>query len=202
MNDIIGFVMALIFFISIIFLIFVILSLLDMIEKYYRIKKFEEDYKLALIHSQISWEDVKNICNTRGLKSKEVIYRIKNIHSEILIGREEKLNNFKDLISSHIKNYENDEPFDNLPNNIKFNLEKIKEKLNHNALMLEPLTKEILQILKELDKNNLKQKIFNWMSLIIGISGLLLAIFTTFIQPEFYSNKTNMENSNSIENKN
>lgn len=177
-----------IFFISgiILFLIILIIFInfiLDELDKYFRINKFEKDYKSAILNNQIKWVDVRSIIQINKLKPEDIIFRIRKIHTEILIGREKDLNQYKDIIISHIEAYEEDEPFDNLPNGIKLHLEKIKEKLNTESILLEPLTLEITQILNKLNKNDFKHKMINWGSFIFGLFGLLLAIYTTFIEP-------------------
>lgn len=160
-------------------------SILEDIFEMRQISNFSHDFKDTVKHSQPSWDDVKEIASTRGLTQSKIQFTIRKYNREIMAGREEDLSQHKELIKSYITQYRKDEPFEGLPNEVRIHLERLRDQINGNEHLLEPLTTQIKDLLTINQKEKRQQKYYTIGGFFVGLAGLAFALYTSFSEPNF-----------------
>ncbi|KRW82830.1 hypothetical protein [Marinobacter sp. P4B1] len=149
-----------------------------------QINNFSNDFKDTVKHSQPTWEDVKEIASTRGLTQSKIQYTIRKYYREIMAGREDDLSPHKELIKDYIDQYRKDEPFEGLPNEVRIHLERLRDQIDGNEHLLEPLTSQIKDLLTINKKEQKHQKYYTIGGFFVGLAGFTFAIYTSFIDPQ------------------
>ncbi|MEQ1638888.1 MAG: hypothetical protein ABL903_19690, partial [Methylococcales bacterium] len=119
----------------------------------------------------------------------EIMFTIKKYYREIMAGREEELSSHKELIKSYIDQYRKDEPFEGLPNEVRIHLERLRDRINGEEQLLEPLTSQIKDLLTVNDKEKRHLKYYTIGGFFVGLAGVAFSIYTTFTQPQIETNK-------------
>ncbi len=167
-------------------MIFISWGLGSVLEDFFEMKqvsKFSKDFKDTVKHSKPSWEDIKEIASTRGLTQSKIQFTIREYNREIMAGRVEDLSQHKELIKSYIAQYRKDEPFEGLPNEVRIHLERLRDQINGNEHLLEPLTTQIKDLLTINQKEKRQQKYYTIGGFFVGLAGLAFALYTTFAEP-------------------
>lgn len=162
-------------------------SVLGEIFEMNEISNFSKDFKDTVKHSSPTWEDIKEIASSRGLTQSKIQHTIRRYHREIMAGREKDLSPHKELIKGYINQYKNDEPFEGLPNEIRIHLERLRDQINGNNHLLEPLTSQIKDLLTMNKKEQRHQKYYTIGGFFIGLAGFAFALYTSLIQPQIVS---------------
>lgn len=149
-----------------------------------QINNFSNDFKDTVKHSQPTWDDVKEIASTRGLTQSKIHYTIRKYYREIMAGREDDLSPHKDLIKDYIDQYRKDEPFEGLPNEVRIHLERLRDQIDGNEHLLEPLTSQIKDLLTINKKEQNHQKYYTVGGFFVGLAGFTFAIYTSFVDPQ------------------
>ncbi|WP_081138965.1 hypothetical protein [Halomonas sp. BC2] len=150
-----------------------------------QISNFSKDFKDMVKHSQPSWEDVKEIASTRGLTQSKIQFTIRKYNREIMAGREDDLSEHKELIKSYITQYRKGEPFEGLPNEIRIHLERLRDQIDGNEHLLEPLTTQIKELLTINQREKRQQKHYTIGGFFVGLAGLAFALYASFSEPNF-----------------
>lgn len=145
-------------------------------------KAFTKDFEDCVKHSQPSWDEVKEIASVSGVTHQAVQKSLKNLHVQIMAGRNTDLEPHKQLLESYIQNYKTEEPFEGIPNEIRMHLERLRENFDGKELLLEPLTSQIRELLSIKQKEVKQQKWYTIGGFVIGVAGLIFAIFTYYTQ--------------------
>ncbi|MFN3014573.1 hypothetical protein ACK1CN_01415 [Vibrio coralliilyticus] len=145
-----------------------------------KLKSFKSDFENAVIHSQVDWEGMKRIAQTRGLKPSQLYWTLEEYIRDIKTGQNEKLSGYLDLIESYITAYKHDEPFQSLPSDIRIHLERVRDKLG-SAELLDPLTSQIKDLLAIHSEENKRAKFYSIGGFITGLMGVALAIVFYFL---------------------
>lgn len=157
------------------------------LEAYFEIKKvnaFKQDFEKAVKHSEPSWEEMKEIVRTNNLAQSRVLGVFQNVMKKILTGEAQELEQHKDLIRSYIEKHNEEEPFEGMPSEVRIHLERLREKIEDRAALLDPLTAQIKDLLAMNEKDRKHQKYYTMGGFFVGIFGLLFAAFTYFSTPE------------------
>jgi hypothetical protein len=141
-----------------------------------KLKLFRTDFEDSVNHSQPTWGEMKEIASLRGLKESQIQRTLKEYVREIRAGRTPDLEKHLTLIKSYLDSYKNDEPFENLPSDLRIHLERLRENLN-DQLLLEPLTVHIKELVSINSKENRKLKFYTVGSFFIGLLGIALALY-------------------------
>ncbi|MHB1013925.1 MAG: hypothetical protein ACYC2W_01425 [Desulfurivibrionaceae bacterium] len=102
---------------------------------------------------------------------------------EILTGENKQLLAHKDLIRSYIEKHKEEEPFEGIPNDIRIHLERLREKINGQKELLDPLTNQIKDLLTINEKEKKHQKYYTIGGFFIGLLGFCFAIYSYFLSP-------------------
>jgi len=143
---------------------------------------FNNDLRYALTNNVIlTWSQVKILAETNNLAKREIIVNIKLLISKILSGKS-KINKDKvTTLEAYIDNYLQEEPFEEIPIEIRIHFERLKDNLNIHIKDLEPLRDHIVELVKIKNKESVIQKFISFISLFIGIIGLTIAICQVFV---------------------
>lgn len=169
------------------FLTWLVISILDDIFKSKWRKQFEEDLKLAVKHSQPSWEQLSDIAASRNIKNVEIYLILQRLLREILTGRETDVASHQAVLEGYLNKIKEIEPFEGMPTEIRIHLERIKEQLDQDSLLLQPLTNQIRDLLTINEKDRRHQKYYTMGGFFVGFVGLIFAAFAYFYP---YSNSS------------
>lgn len=165
------------------FAVFTLGTILDEYFKAKHTKQFENDFKAAVICSQPTWEEMKEIARTRLLSPNDVQHIYKRAMRSILTGENGELSAHKDLIRSYIEKHKEEEPFEGIPNDIRIHLERLREKINDQKEILDPLTNQIKDLLTINEKDKKHQKYYTIGGFFIGLLGFFFAVYSYFLSP-------------------
>lgn len=153
-------------------------------------KQFEEDLRLAIKHSQPSWEHLSVIASTRNIKNTDVFWILQKLLREILTGRESDLVSHQSVVEGYLAKIKEIEPFEGIPTEIRIHLERIKEHFSNDTMLMQPLTGQIRELLSVNEKEKRQQKYYTVGGFFVGFVGLIFAAFAYFYP---YSNSTPAE---------
>ena len=152
-------------------------SLLEDILETNSISHFSKDFKDTVKHSQPTWDDIKEIASTRQLTQSKIHFTIRKYYREIMAGRDSELEAHRALIKSYIDQYRKDEPFEGLPNEVRIHLERLRDQINGNEHLLEPLTSQIKDLLTVNTTEKRNQKYFTAGGFFVGLAGFVFAVY-------------------------
>ena len=143
-------------------------------------KQFEEDLRLAIKHSQPTWEQLADIAASRNVKNADMFWVLQKLMREILTGRETDISPHQSVVEGYLAKLKEIEPFEGIPTEIRIHLERIKEHLDQNPLLLQPLTSQIRELLSVNEKGKRQQKYYTIGGFFVGFLGLIFAAFSYF----------------------
>jgi hypothetical protein len=143
-------------------------------------KLFEEDLRLAIKHSQPSWEQLADIAASRNIKNKDIFRVMQKLRREILTGRETDISTHLPVLEGYLDKLKEIEPFEGIPTEIRIHLERIKEQLTQYPLLLQPLTSQIRELLSVNEKDKRQQKYYTIGGFFVGFLGFVFAAFSYF----------------------
>lgn len=142
-----------------------------------RVKEFEKDFEAAIQHSQPNWEEMKEIARTNNLSQTKVLRVFHKAMKKILTGEAKEIEPHKDIIRSYIDKYNEEEPFEGMPSDIRIHLERLREKIDDKAGLLDPLTNQIKDLLSINERERRHQKYYTMGGFFVGIIGLMFAAY-------------------------
>lgn len=147
------------------------------------LKKFEKELEAAIIHSQPNWKELKLIADTNSVSFSKIQPVLERIMANALTGKTDKLLPHKELIQTYIDESNREEPFDNMPSEIRIHLERISDQLENGQAILEPLTNQIKELLEINAKERKVQRFYTVGGFFIGLLGFCFALFTYYYVP-------------------
>ncbi|MDP8219333.1 MAG: hypothetical protein P9M03_11485 [Candidatus Theseobacter exili] len=177
----IGIIILIGILVIVVFLVWIAVMIIDEVLTVKRIKNFEKNLKKSIKHCQPSLKEIEILASTKGINQSEIQYVFKEILREIFIGNNMNLEPYKQNLLSYLDQYKREEPFNGIPNEIRTQLEKLREKLNGDAIILEPLTEKIKDLLLINKRKAKRERIISISSLIVGIISLFFAFVMTII---------------------
>jgi hypothetical protein len=174
---------------------FLLWMLVDVLEDFFAIKnqnKFDEDLRLAIKNSQPGWEQLLAIASTRNVKNTVLFRILQKLMREILTGRETDIAPHKSTVEGYLAKIKEIEPFEGIPTEIRIHLERIKDHLPKDPMIMQPLTSQIRELLALNEKEKRHQRYYTTGGFFIGFLGLIFAAFTYFYP---YSNNQAVSNS-------
>lgn len=145
----------------------------DIIRKLHK-RRFKKDMiETVVTNKLLTWQDVKEMADTKFLTSNELRHIIKEIHYKFVTT--ETINTeSKNLIKEYIKNCNLEKPLEYLPEEIQVSVKSIRDRVGKDDHALNDL---IMQIQNLLDNNNSqikKQRLYTSIGLIVGIISLTM----------------------------
>jgi hypothetical protein len=145
-----------------------------------KLSKFKQDIIKSIKNIQPTWNQINLIAETRKLTKAEVGKIIKELISDALTENDETLKSNLSLLESYISFYKNEEPFDDLPDDVRLHLERLKEHLPDRVELLEPIVNHLRDLKTVALRNRRRQKIIEIISLIVGVAGLIIGLYPLF----------------------
>lgn len=167
---------AVILFIAVVALSNACLKIFEIYKEHRAASRFETDFKHAITQSTPDWSDIKHIAATRNLPLSDAIRVIKNCHRDILVGGNKGLSDERDLIKNYITHFEEEEPFEGLPTEIRAHLERLRALLKGNEQLLDPLSTHLKEVLDAYSRKQTQQRRYTTGGFVIGVSGIIVAV--------------------------
>lgn len=172
------------------FIIIVCLSLImyqtntlakETVDLFFR-KKLRKNIISALKGNHDTKEDIDIISKSLNFNSRNAHKECLKIQSMIIRGDLPDLELKKDHLGKIISDYEKNQPFDELPPDIKYYLINIKNNYNGSGYDIDMLNINIKAIIDENNNETKKQKYVNYISLSFGVVSFAFAIYSQFSQ--------------------
>jgi len=126
-----------------------------------------------------TWPQVKIMAEANSVLNVDILRVLRFIVADILSGESDLEAKHIPILEQYIEYYRRDEPFEQMPSDIKIHFERLKENENIKTETLQPLSAKICELLEIKSKENKTQKIINFLSMIVGVVGLIVAIYQT-----------------------
>lgn len=163
-------------------LLIIVYRILKIISEDDILKSFEKDLRESVLHSQPDWDEIKDIAASREVSKKKLFSILIKTKREILTGRDKELEPHKSVIVNYLSKFNEEEPFEGMPDDLKVHLQRIRDKLVGNEALLDPLTAQINELLSINAKERRQQKNYTIIGVFVGVAGLVLAIYTYLYQ--------------------
>lgn len=153
-------------------------------------KRLKNDIRESFVNSKPSWEQIKIMLATEGdLSTKHLKSIIQLLIRESLTDKENKLNDKAEILESYLRKIEESEPFDDMPEDIKLLLERIKEKIKPESQILDPLVTHLRNLLKLNSKEAKKHKIMAYAGILLAVIGLSWSIYSHYANKPILNNQ-------------
>ena len=156
-------------------LLFLVVAVLDDHRKAKERERFKQSLRESVKHSQPSWNQVKTIASARSLSKREVTQVLKELLTIALEG-DIALKPHINLVESYVEADAEEEPFEDMPQQIRIHLERLKEQLSNRPELLEALVAHLRDAKIETVRQRRRQNMINVLSLIAGLVGLLIGL--------------------------
>lgn len=163
---------ASIFSITIIIAISLFLYFLYIIHNYITRKHFIYLVKNGLNQHNINYDDLINLKNKKKLNSINFNIAISELKAEIDFTNNKTLSIHKDKFNELIELHSKNNPFSDLPNNIKNSLQIMFSNNQYNKAEIKKLAHQLSYHIKKQTKKDKIMFIINIVSLLLGIFGL------------------------------
>ncbi|MCG9555808.1 hypothetical protein L1D16_15395 [Vibrio sp. Isolate31] len=120
----------------------------DVFQLYYLHKakvSFEQDFIDSVVYSQPNYEQIKEISETRKLPQEISVLIYRRYIREIRKGKNPDLEPHLELIEGYVREFNREQPFQDLPSDIRLYLERVRDKLDDKTT-LEALTSHIREL--------------------------------------------------------
>lgn len=141
-----------------------------------RMRFFEGDLLAAIGTKPPTWDQLKVIFTSRTVPHGEAKVVITNLLREALTGRRTEVRDQVSLLEGYLKCALDEEPFVDIPDSLRPHLARIQSRLGDDSPFLQPLIKEIRELVEINSRDRRRQRIIAVVSLTVGIIGLLVTI--------------------------
>ncbi len=157
------------------FILWIANAIVDLLDENARRKRFDKDLSESLLHGQPDWNRVLDFAALRGVTPKQVNWTLRVLVREILTGRNTELQEQLSRLQAYLALQKESEPFEGMPNEIRIHLERLRDKGHEVAILLEPLTTQIRDLLALKSREYSRQKRYTFSSFVLGVIALVFA---------------------------
>jgi hypothetical protein len=143
-------------------------------------RKFRKDLRGAIKHSQPQWDQLVEIAQSRHLNQRAAYSVARSLLRDVLTGTETELVSHRKLLEDYIAKYKAAEPFEGLPSETRVHLERLREALNGQNGLLDPLTAQIRELVSVYEKDKSRQRQYTFGGFVVGVGGLVFAAYAYF----------------------
>ncbi|WP_372740207.1 hypothetical protein [Neptunomonas sp.] len=141
-------------------------------------RRYREALVKAMINNEdLTWDQAKVIAEVRFLSQSCIKKSLNYLIDDALVEKDfevpvKRLEAFK-------TSFNEDEPYDGIPNELKLPLDKIKKEIENGQELLEPLVGHLKEFSIQNSASKKRQNIISATSLIVGLISFSYAIYTT-----------------------
>jgi hypothetical protein len=150
-------------------------SLLNNYGKNKGISKFRSDPRQAIIDTQPTWDQVRIMASTQPITTEDVSIVVREIMTEAL-SASARLKPHIALIETYVQADKSDEPFEDMPQDIRIHLERLRDQLPNRPELLEALVNHLRDAKTKNVRLAKRQSLVNIISLMVGLAGLIVGI--------------------------
>ena len=155
-----------------------VVSVINNYGKNRAISSFKSLLREAIVNSQPTWNQVRLMASTRPLTTGDISTIIRELLAEALGGYSAKLKPHIPVIESYIDEDKQDEPFEDMPQEIRIHLERIRDQLSNRPELLEALVNHLRDVRTENVRRTKRQALVSIVSLIVGLAGLIVGVLS------------------------
>lgn len=147
--------------------------------------RFEKSFRQAVKNHQPSWEEIKALAMAHQLSPTIAMPVIRKVYCTILTDEAPSANSLaakKELIWDYMVQYQKDEPFEDIPSEIRIHLIRLRDQLHGHEHLLTPLTDKLKELLAVKNWENFRLKFFTVGGFMVGIVGLAFAV-SSYLTP-------------------
>jgi hypothetical protein len=162
-----------------VFLIALINSIIGDYRRSKSTSKFKQSLTLAIKTSQPTWNQIRTIASGQPITKLQMRSFLKELLTESLAG-DEGLKAHAALIESYILADQEDEPFDDMPQEIRIHLERLRDQIPNRPELVETLVEHLRDTRIKTVRQKKRQNLINMLSLLLGLIGLIIGIISAF----------------------
>ena len=140
-----------------------------------RVNRFNHDVRQIIWKRDITWEQLKLLAATHSVESYEIRNTLNDSYRTVLLSIDDEPNiaKIKVRLDELIERYKQEEPFDELPAQIRIHLDRLKRLSDMNAPLVDDLAEQLrIFSLKAMAERRLQSRI-NLLSLLFGAAGVV-----------------------------
>ncbi|WP_373017592.1 hypothetical protein [Thiomicrorhabdus sp.] len=177
--------LALVIFVEVVLIISMFIwfmpAIIERIKLEKRRKKFAQELTRLFGKINLDRTQIEVLSKEFSLSSKDVQLALRWAFKEELSSNQPVFEKVE-YLQSIFQDYERDEPFEGLPSDVRLHLERLRELIGKDSdHMLQPLASKLQELNDENVKKNLKLKRQSVVSLMIGVTSLVFAIYSYYI---------------------
>jgi hypothetical protein len=138
--------------------------------------QFLGDLRMAIKSSQPTWTQVNLMSSIRPLTKRDVSYVVRELLTEALKGDDSRLKPHVALLESYIAADQEQEPYEDMPQEIRIHLERLREQLPERPELLEALVDHLRDSKIRSVREKRRQSLISIVSLIIGLAGFVITV--------------------------
>ena len=158
------------------FLVYTLSQLSEEVARSRRQRSFEEDVIAAIALKPPTWEQLKLIATSRTVLPGEVTAVITNLLRDSLTGRKDQVREHVPLLEGYLAKASEEEPFLDIPDNLRPHLARILAKLGEDAALVRPLIDELRELFAVNGRDRRRQRLIAAVSLVVGILGVVIGV--------------------------
>ena len=168
-----------IYFLAFLFIAFLCLAgilfplLIEELSKANERKKFRSALTKAVASGPISWKQVRVLADRYHLSQRYLSLCLTRLIADALEGNGGLTAQQVGLFEGHYDQVQKDEPFDGIPNDVRFHLERVREKLGKSDDLLRPLAKQLQDLSSKTMTKERNMKFISLLSLLVGFVGAI-----------------------------
>ncbi|WP_426811684.1 hypothetical protein ABOC32_29060 (plasmid) [Pseudomonas sp. WOUb67] len=166
------------------FLVWLINTFGDAVQDSFNTGRFRKDLIAALNNpnppTPLAWSDVCAMADDHGIELWSANKVLRGLDRDIITGRDKELAKHKAVIIGFLKEYKVTEPFDDLPNDTKLLIDRVRQDLGANLESLYVLANHTKEILRYRDKKNVRQQWYTTGGFLVGLIGVALGVWFYF----------------------
>lgn len=155
-----------------------IMTIIDAAVAYSNQRSFRADLIKALKKGTPTWDQVCTMADSHHLVMARTVFVLKELVNAALTGRMPELDKKVRVLELLLEEHQKQLPFENLPSETRFIMERLKKLLGGNGSALYPLAANVAGLIKKNAPGDQRQRFYTFGGFILGLVGILFTAFT------------------------
>lgn len=158
------------------YLIYALSQISEDVARSRRMRLLEEDIIASVASKPPTWEQLKVIATSRIVLPGEVTTVVANLFRDALTGRKDQVREHVALFEGYLAKASEEEPFLDIPDNLRPHLGRILAKLGDDSALIQPLVDELRELFAVNGRDRRRQRLVAAGGLVVGIVGVAIGI--------------------------
>lgn len=158
------------------YLIYTLSQISEDVARTRRMRLLEEDIIASVALKPPTWEQLKVIATSRTVLPGEVTTVVTSLFRDALTGRKDQVREHVSLFEGYLAKASEEEPFLDIPDNLRPHLGRILAKLGDDSALIQPLVDELRELFAVNGRDRRRQRLVAAGGLVVGIVGVVIGI--------------------------